>query len=346
MKINFFEVNAKPKEKNILLISPDMFGYYKIISAAIARKGFNPIWLNQLPSTSVLSRIFFRLFPSIANRLANPYYSYELGKIDHVDRILIIKGEGVSEATIAKMRARYPEAVIVLYLWDSLANSSGALEKIRLCDAAYSFDPVDCDSTEALEHLPLFHSKDMRTTIYNPRFAAFIGTLHSERYQLIRGLADKIEQVTGVAPFLYFYYPNYVLFFILKLMKRSFREVRWADMHFEPLHREQYDTINSNAGIVLDICHRKQTGLTMRSIEALGDGKKLITNNKALLSYDFFRPENCYVIDGELGENFGAFLNGPYQPIQEEVVAKYHIDSWLQTLLSAGRAREIEGCGT
>jgi len=329
--------------KNFLFISPDTFGYYKAISSAIARKDFNPIWLNQLPSTSVASRVFFRLAPDVARRLATRHFARELDKIDQVDRILIVKGEGVSEATIARMRARYPEAKIVFYLWDSLANVSGADRKIALCDAAYSFDPVDCDQNEGLEHLPLFHSKELRSAAYKLGYAAFIGTLHSNRYQLIRALAEEIEKITGIASFLYFYYPNRTLFSILKLVNKSFLKVRRSDVHFEPIPRDQYAAVNSEAEIAIDICHPKQSGLTMRSIEALGDGKKLITNNKTVRRYEFFRPENCYVIDGELGADFADFLNTPSQPQPDEVVAKYYIDSWLQTLILSSAAREVGG---
>lgn len=331
--------------KNIVFISPDTFGYYKSISAAIARKGFNPIWLNQLPSTSVISRVFFRLAPSIARRLATGHFSKEFEKIEYVDQILIIKGEGVSEATIAGMRARYPNAKIVFYLWDSLANVPGADRKIRLCDAAYSFDPIDCDHTPGLEHLPLFHSKEPSTIGHQPCFAAFIGTLHSNRYQLIRTLAEEIEKITGLAPFLYFYYPNRTLLAILKLFKKSFRVVRWSDVHFEPLPSEQYAAINSKAEIVIDICHPNQSGLTMRSIEALGQGKKLITNNKTVRRYEFFQPENCYVVDREVGADFAEFLNNKKRPTPEQLIAKYHIDSWLDSLLALRRPeipRKIE----
>ena len=323
--------------KNILFISPDTFGYYKAISAAIARRGFNPIWLNQLPSTSVASRVFFRLAPSVARRLATKHFARELSMIERVDQILIVKGEGVSDATIAGMRARYPEAKIVFYLWDSLANVSGADRKIELCDVAYSFDPVDCEKNEALEHLPLFHSKGPGSTTYKPGFAAFIGTLHGNRYQLIKALAEEIEKVTRITPFLYFYYPNRTLFSILKLTKKSFRKMRRSDVHFEPVPRDLYAAINSEAEIAIDICHPKQSGLTMRSIEALGDDKKLITNNKTVRRYDFYRPENYYIVDGKPGADFAAFLTSPYVPPPTETVAKYHIDSWLSTLLGIDR---------
>ena len=319
--------------KNILFISPDTFGYHKAISAAIAKKGFNPIWLNQLPSVGVASRVFFRLAPRIASHLATSYFLREIDKINNLHMILIIKGEGVSDVVLAHMRERYPEAKIIYYLWDSLANVSGAERKIGLCDAAYSFDPVDCEEIGGLKHLPLFHTKQPGPNNYRPGFAAFIGTLHSNRYQLIRKIANKVERITRITPFLYFYYPNATLLLILKLTKKTFRQVRWADIHFEPLDREQYGVMNSEAEIAIDICHPKQSGLTMRSIEALCEGKKLITNNKAVRRYALFQPDRCYVVDGELDADFEKFLNSPSQPQPAEVLAKYHIDSWLQPLL-------------
>lgn len=328
-------VANKTTMKNVLFISPDTFGYYKAISAAIAQNGHNPIWLNQLPATTILARILFRLAPSIGHWWADRHFAKELDKLDRIDHILIIKGEGISEATIAQMRRRYPSARIVFYLWDSLANTPGAERKIQLCDASFSFDPVDCDRNKDLKHLPLFYSKKAGSTMHIPGYAAFIGTLHSDRYQLIKSLGEEIERITGIKPFLYFYYPNRKLFVVLKLLKKTFWKIRVSDLHYEPVPRERYEAIQSTAEIAIDICHPKQSGLTMRSIEALGAGKKLITNNKTVRRYDFFRPENCYVIDGQANEDFSYFLKSAYQPLAPETVARYHIDAWLQTLMIA-----------
>lgn len=337
-------MQAPIETKNVLFISPDTFGYYKAISAAIARKGFTPIWLNQLHATSVVSRVFFRLAPGIAKHLANGHFRRELAKIENVDLILIIKGEGVSEATIGLMRERYPRAKIVFYLWDSLRNVPGSDRKIDLSDAAFSFDPADCASDRRLTHLPLFHSKEPGSTVPKTGFAAFIGTLHSDRYRQIRMLGEEIEKTNGIKPFLYFYYPNRVLFAALKLFKKSFRKVHTANVRFVPVPREKYKAINDEAAILIDICHPRQSGLTMRTIEAMGEGKKLITNNRSVLQYDFFRAENCYLVDGPLGEDFGDFLHTPFQELSGELVAKYHIDSWLHTLLlSQHCAGEIVG---
>lgn len=324
--------------RNVLFIAPDTFGYYKVISAAMYQKGLNPIWLNQLPTTRILARVLFRLAPSVGHWWADRHFGKELEKHDRIDQILIIKGEGVSEATITKMRASYPMAKIVFYLWDSLANTPGAARKTLLCDASFSFDPVDCDRHAHLKYLPLFYSKKTDNTTYIPGFAAFIGTLHSDRYQLINMLGKEIERINGIKPFLYFYYPNRWIFAILKSMKKTFMTIRISDLHYEPVSREQYEKIQSAAEIVIDICHPKQSGLTMRTIEALGAGKKLITNNKTVCRSEFYRPENCYVIEGQPTDDFAYFLKSSYQQLEESIIEKYHIDSWLHTLLTDGDA--------
>lgn len=318
---------------NILFISPDTFGYYRRIEAAISRTGACPIWLNQLPSTSIASRVLFRIFPRLAPRAAQEFFERQLDKIPSVQQILIIKGEGISEAIIKSMRLRYPDARIVLYLWDSIANTPGAERKIELCDLAFSFDPVDCERIGALRHLPLFHSSDREPTASVPGFAAFIGTLHSDRYRLIRSIGNKIKHITGVPPFIYFYYPNRALFYVNKIINPSFRRVKPTDVNFRPVPRDQYTAIEADAQILIDICHPKQSGLTMRTIEAVGGGKKLITNNPNIRGYDFFCADNIYVVESEPGKDFESFLDKPHRPLSPALVARYHIDSWVRTLL-------------
>ena len=50
---------------------------------------------------------------------------------------------------------------------------------------------------------------------------------------------------------------------------------------------EIVDVVRSSRA-VLDIQHFKQTGLTMRTLETFGAGKKLITTNHEVKKYDFY----------------------------------------------------------
>src|SRR5690606_39098696 len=54
---------------------------------------------------------------------------------------------------------------------------------------------------------------------------------------------------------------------------------------------------SENSKIVIDIAHANQKGLSMRPFEALGLKRKLITNNTDIKNYDFYNPNNIFIIE-------------------------------------------------
>ncbi|WCM43024.1 hypothetical protein MG290_04955 [Flavobacterium sp. CBA20B-1] len=89
-----------------------------------------------------------------------------------------------------------------------------------------------------------------------------------------------------------------------------------------------------NTQIVIDISHPNQKGLSMRPYEALGLERKLITNNSEIKKYDFYNPNNIYIIeDFDNLDIPNSFLEQPYEKISEDIYNKYHISSWLNFIL-------------
>lgn len=80
---------------------------------------------------------------------------------------------------------------------------------------------------------------------------------------------------------------------------------------------------------LVDWVQGDQAGLTRRPIEALFWQKKLITNHRALLHTDFFRPENIFIVGHDAPTRLPEFLNSPLVPVPEEVKHRYHVDHWL-----------------
>ena len=56
-------------------------------------------------------------------------------------------------------------------------------------------------------------------------------------------------------------------------------------------------SIVSKTAIIVDIESPGQKGLTMRNIEMIGLKKKLVTTNKDIIHYDFYKPQNICIID-------------------------------------------------
>ena len=81
--------------------------------------------------------------------------------------------------------------------------------------------------------------------------------------------------------------------------------------------------------ILLDYTNIPETGLSLRAMEALFFGKKLITNNLEILDSDFYNPANIYVLDCDK-RSFREFIDCPLEPVDSEIRDKYLLSNWLK----------------
>ncbi len=81
--------------------------------------------------------------------------------------------------------------------------------------------------------------------------------------------------------------------------------------------------------ILLDYSFIPETGLSLRAMEALFFGKKLITNNLEILDSDFYNPANIYVLDCDK-RSFREFIDCPLEPVDPEIRDRYLLSNWLK----------------
>lgn len=321
--------------KTVLLISPDTFGYYKIIAEAIESKGYTVHWKNQLFFESSASRYVTRKWEFITKIFRRKILQHLTENIVHADIVIIIKGEGLGSLLIADLRGRYPESEIVYYTWDGVANSPGLLDKLAACDRGYSFDVSDSQRIAELRHLPLFFSKSDDTTKHVATHGAFFaGTLHSNRYFLIENISRAVAEATGLESFTFYYYRSQPLFLILRIFRKNFRRVPYSAVKFWPLTYESIYDLMAQSMVVIDIAHPDQTGLTMRTIESLGMCKKIITNNSSIKHYEFYDPKRVLLLEDGIvdPDRVSEFLNNG-NPTMSEHISRLAIDHWVEVLL-------------
>jgi hypothetical protein len=106
------------------------------------------------------------------------------------------------------------------------------------------------------------------------------------------------------------------------------------DFYFEPLAKYEVQRLFSDSFAILDIQHPHQVGLTMRTFEAMGAGKKLITTNARVKNTDFYNPENILVVERDSVPSIpsGFFLT-PYVPPSDFILNKYSINGWLDDVV-------------
>jgi hypothetical protein len=93
-----------------------------------------------------------------------------------------------------------------------------------------------------------------------------------------------------------------------------------------------------SCSVVIDIVQRGQSGLTMRAIEALAAGKKIITNNKNIINEPFYNNKNIMIIDDTVNINnvdVECFINQDMINIDYTILEKYNLVNVFQSILKS-----------
>ena len=323
--------------KRVLFFYLSTFNYENEIKLAMEREGAIVDAYNERPSNSTITRVFLKLNRNIISRRISKYYDQiiEETKKRKYDYIFFIKGESINKHIIRKLKDAHPEAKVIIYLWDSSVWNKNAFTMLDSFDKVFSFDRKDCQDYRELNFLPLFYipqyaeiSRNTKPAIYK---MMFVGTVHSQRYEFVTGIVNQIETAGGKC-FTWFYFPSRLSFYKLKWDNKNFRNAKINEFKFIPLKRNELLNYYEKSLIQIDLHDPLQTGLTMRTIETLGAKKKLITTNKDVVNYDFYRKENVLIVDKDNPIITKEFLDAPWTEIPDEIYKKYSISSWLNTI--------------
>jgi hypothetical protein len=132
----------------------------------------------------------------------------------------------------------------------------------------------------------------------------------------------------------FLYLHSHLMYFYQCYNNKDFRQkARLNFFSFRPISKKDLIEIFSSSATIIDIQHPNQIGLTMRTFEVMGLGKKLITTNQDIMNYDFYQPENVYVIDRNEPYVDAQFLKTPFKEVPVETKYKYSIENWLKSIL-------------
>lgn len=319
----------------ILLLTPSTFGYETRLREAFERLGHDVEWIDERVGNSVVSKVLTRLgllraIPKIVGKHLDRIIE-RATSID-AERIIIINPETLRGNDFARINASAPNAAIVIYRWDSLAQKPIDEEAFTAASAVYSFDPEDCDNDARLRHLPLFHSHtekpEARAGGPKDYDVSFVGTAQLRRIQVLGRLSQALERADR--PYLFY----------LKTQSLVHHAIFWIAAKIYGYHgiltqqampyAELLQVIDQSAAVV-DIEFHRQSGLTMRTFEVVFSGMPLLTTNSIIKRYEFFADAPIHVLQGPdvaLPEFTTQDENGIGRFFE-----KYSIDRWADTLV-------------
>lgn len=322
--------------KKILFIAPNFFGYEREIKNRLESLGAQVDFYDDRPSNSAWSKFAIRMIPQTQQGNIRKYFSILLEKYSNdYDFVFIIKMECMPIDILLELRKRNPEAKFIYYSYDSVKNNNNFKRAIGLFDSAFTFDDDDARAMKGIKLRPLFFLNEYRNLFTDNILydISFIGTAHSDRYLLLKKIKSILPR-ENFRSFFFLYVPSKYIFWLKKIFVPVFWKSKKADFSFLPMSKKEVLSAISQSRSILDFQHPGQTGLTMRTIEILGARKKLITTNKNVKKYDFYRQENIKVIDRENPVIEIDFFHAPYVNLPDDLYEKYSIDGWLREVFS------------
>ncbi|MBU0540824.1 MAG: hypothetical protein KKC58_00370 [Gammaproteobacteria bacterium] len=326
--------------RNVLLIGIGFYDYELAIADELQRQGATVFLYDELPSylrRGALASLLRRFKVDVRGQV-RIHHETILNEVSghHIDHLLVIKGEHITPWFLDSLRAAHRKVQLISYHWDSLARYPSLVGLQSYFDKVYTFDAEDAKRFPDFKLRPLFFRPEIAQKLSNAvneiYDLSFVGWLHHDRLRQVDDIhlwADKHGLRT-----LFYLYTGWFSSTRLSLQGRG-KFVKSRSMDFI-----KYVNLLHNSRAIVDLPHPEQTGLTMRAIEAVGAGKKLITTSRTIVNYDFYRKENILIIDGGYPQIDDHFLDTPTVELPAETIARYSLHEWVRQLFTIDTSKE------
>lgn len=256
----------------------------------------------------------------IDNQIKLSLHNFFIGR-EPFDAIIMTEPNLFNEQHLSILRQHGRK--LVATLWDGLRKAPENGLYLNQFDHILSFDSEDCEQfhfTKITNYIdPSWKSSIPYQACEYDIFS--IMSFTSERYQQVTHFLDKNPNLK-----------SNVIFYIGESGKPEYiKDDRIKTSKKLLLGAELAHEI-SNSRAILDILQGQQTGLSFRAYESMAYQRKLITTNPHITSYDFYNPQNVYVLDqdGYLPE---GFIHTLYQPVPEPIYHQYTLCSWVEKVI-------------
>lgn len=233
----------------------------------------------------------------------------------------IIFDQAFSASIVNIIKTFNPKVGIHIYLWNPTFKDVSILDKLKKVSNfayIYSFDKNDCRKYGFTFSPMVYDFKAFKEEEMDFKYdVIFVGYLKS-RVKMLTELYNHLCVVNARS-----------FFYVLDNVNTT--EIVPFELKKEYLSYERYRKTMLSSKAVLDIVQDGQIGLTIRTMETICFEKKLITNNKDIVNYDFYDSNNIFVIGIDSLDELGAFINTPFKKISEEVIRKYNFVDWVKS---------------
>jgi hypothetical protein len=343
----------------ILLITPRFYGIENKIRAALEGSGYEVFWIENKTLTldyhgsesklRTLRKIYFKLFSPHVRYLRKALKKSENKKFDI---LFVINADVVCPYLLRTLKNKNPKLISIIYFWDSFSKFNW-IRELKLFDKVVTFDPEDA-AKHKIDYLPNFYTRHQFNINNDQNYDLFfVGKFSCERLALLDQIVN-ISDTVGLNSFIrlwpasrMFLHNRYVYLFLSSLDLKG----KWIKKYilnfeaFEGIMKRKY-LVNESIGyeevqrlmhcsnVVLDLPFNSQAGYTHRFIEALANGKKVLTTNCKVRNETFYNPDQIHIFDDKRPEIDSNWIKKIKEFTVDNSVLNLELSSWLKSILN------------
>lgn len=290
-----------------------------------------PTELNQKNIVHRLKNIFYRnirndphYFTRLKKKHFTEFYTKSLSdlekKSNHIyDYTIVFRADKYNKTFLEKLKKISKN--MVAYQYDGIGAKDNLEGKRQFFSAMHVFDREDVIRFPSLEleFSPNFYVMDESSLTEDEYMLFYLGSFRKDRINVLNQFSfieskkfivrtdDKI--------------PDHIVGESIQVTNRI-------------IDYEENLEMMKKAKAILDIKLEYHNGLSFRFFEALYYGKKIITNNETIRTYDFYHPNNILIVDYSMinKQDVINFLATKMTPIHQTIIDKYSLNSWLSNI--------------
>ncbi|WP_312750952.1 hypothetical protein [Epilithonimonas hominis] len=321
--------------KTFLLMMPDYSDFPNLFMDNLNKVGFLPFVITDNPSKFKykgiekiinFSRKFFLKDREYKKKLIEEHklreYYKKISQLDMLDYVLVIRPDAFPIPVIQELKKKTKK--LIAYQWDGIEKFPEVKKYFHLFDTFFCFDSAD--EKNNIKPITNFYF-DCIPPVYKdynaqkPEFY-FVGLYWENREKKIdRFISEVLKMEVELSIFIQYNNKS-------EIKNPKIKYIKERITFLENLRNVE------KADVLLDFVDPVHNGLSIRFFEAIYYKKKVITDNQTVKDYDFYHPDNIFVLD-ENFDQIDSFLNTPYRDLSEEIVKKYGFTNWIKQITEA-----------
>lgn len=247
---------------------------------------------------------WLRLMRKLKFPLLNYLYGNWKKSINQYETIILFDN-GFSSDLSKYIKRKNKKVKLILWFWNPVMENSKKFLEDKNLDEIWTYDKDDAKKYN-LKYNTQFYTKKMKSVPINKKQDIIFLGRDKGRKDIINKVKEEFQK-------------NNVS------IKTIIVEGKKDCMTYE-----EYIGQVQESKAILEIVLGDIKGLTIRTMESLFLKKKLITNNKDIINYDFYNSNNIFVLGEDNLDNIKEFIEKEYVEIDEKIINYYDFYEWLK----------------